>query len=49
MVKTSEALAKNNLKRPNRQKAIYLQVVDQIQGSIKRGYLAPGDQLLPER
>ena len=46
---TSEALTIANLKRPTRQKAIYNQVVDQIQQSIKNGQLVPGDQLLPER
>lgn len=37
------------LKRSNKQKPIYWQVVDQIQESIKAGHLLPGDQLLPER
>lgn len=37
------------LKRSQRQKPVYMQVVEQIQQMIKAGELAPGDQLLPER
>ncbi len=40
---------KDNLKRTEPQKPVYVQVVDHIQESIKRGDLTPGDQLLPER
>jgi GntR family transcriptional regulator, transcriptional repressor for pyruvate dehydrogenase complex len=38
-----------NLKRAQRHKPVYLQVVEQIQQMIKEGELTPGDQLLPER
>ena len=38
-----------SLKRSSRQKPVYMQVVGQIRQSIKRGELAPGDRLLPER
>ena len=37
------------LKRPTSDKPLYTQVVEQIQELIKKGDLAPGDQLLPER
>lgn len=46
---TEREITATKLKRPRRKKAIYLQVVEQIQHSIREGKLIPGDQLLPER
>jgi GntR family transcriptional repressor for pyruvate dehydrogenase complex len=46
---SDQPLATSTLKRSEKQKSVYIQVVDQIQASIKTGQLVPGDQLLPER
>ncbi len=48
-MKSGRELTAVSLKRSHRQKPIYTQVVELIQGSIWNGELVPGDQLLPER
>ena len=46
---SEKTLAAGSLKRADRPKSIYLNIVEQIQQSIRDGDLVPGDQLLPER